>query len=83
MAKQLRTGDTLRTLSGIVHVVSLASELTVPVFNLDVAATRTYFVGTKDALVHDNTLPEPRLEPFDMADRVSLAVKPLDHPGGK
>ena len=52
MAKQLRTGDTLRTLGGIARVVSLEPGATVPVFNLDVAGTRTFFVGMKDALVH-------------------------------
>jgi hypothetical protein len=37
------------------------------VYNLDVAATRTYFVGGRDLLVHDNTLPDPRARLFDAA----------------
>ncbi len=75
MAKQLHTGDTLRMLAGIARVVSIEPGATVPVFNLDVAGTRTFFVGLKDALVHDNTLPEPRLEPFDAVQRAGLAVQ--------
>ena len=82
MAKQLQTGDTLRTLGGIARVVSLEPGATVPVFNLDVAGTRTFFVGMKDALVHDNTLPNPHLEPFDAVNRESLSVQ-LTHPAGK
>ncbi len=36
-----------------------------PVFNLDVAEDHDFFVGHRGALVHDNTLPELRLTPFD------------------
>ena len=43
-----------------------------PVFNLDVAGARTFFVGMKDALVHDNTLPDSHLEPFDAAKTRNL-----------
>ncbi len=79
MAKQLQTGDILRTLGGIARVVSLEPGATVPVFNLDVAGTRTFFVGMKDALVHDNTLPSSRLEPFDAVKPEGQAVQ-LTHP---
>ena len=82
MAKQLRVGDTLRTLAGITRVVSLEPGSIVPVFNLDVAATRTFFVGLKDALVHDNTLPSPRLDPFDAVKGLTLAPQPSP-PAGK
>jgi hypothetical protein len=37
----------------------------VPLYNLDVARNRTFFVGVRGTLFHDNTLPAPRLEPFD------------------
>ena len=67
-----RSGDTLRTLGGIARVVSLEPGATVPVFNLDVAGARTFFVGMKDALVHDNTLPNSHLEPFDAAKTQDL-----------
>jgi hypothetical protein len=36
----------------------------------------------KDALVHDNTLPNPHLEPFDAVKQESLAVQ-LTHAAGK
>ena len=35
------------------------------VFNLDVADDADFFAGNVGALVHDNTLPDPRLAPFD------------------
>jgi len=82
MAKQLRNGDILRTLGGIARVVSLEPGATIPVFNLDVAGTRTFFVGMKDALVHDNTLPASHQEPFDAVKGESLAVQ-VKHPAGK
>ena len=65
MARELKTGDTLRTLGGLARVVALESAPTRPVFNLDVASSRTYFVGAKDALVHDNTLPDTHSKHFD------------------
>jgi hypothetical protein len=37
----------------------------VPVYNLDVATNQDFFVGDLAALTHDNSLPEPELEPFD------------------
>jgi hypothetical protein len=67
MARDLKEGDTLRTLNGLTKVVSVSPGLVEPLFNLDVAASRTYFVGEKDTLVHDNTLPDPHLTPFDGA----------------
>jgi hypothetical protein len=36
-----------------------------PVSNLDVAEDADFFVGRGGALVHDNTLPDLRLAPFD------------------
>jgi hypothetical protein len=82
MAKQLQTGDTLRTLGGIARVISLEPGATVPVFNLDVFGTRTFFVGMKDALVHDNTLPATHKEPFDAVKQESLAAQ-LTYPARK
>ncbi len=65
MARELRPGDILRTFTGLAKVVSTEPGPVVPVYNLDVALARTFFVGEHDALVHDNTLPEPRQKPFD------------------
>ena len=36
-----------------------------PLYNLDVAESRSFFVGDHGALVHDNTLPASRTAPFD------------------
>ena len=65
MARDLRSGDTLRVLGGRVQVDRAEPAEVVPVFNLTVAHDQTYFVGTRDCLVHDNTLPGPIAEPFD------------------
>jgi len=65
MARDLQTGDTLRTLGGLARVVALEPGPSVPVYNLDVATNRTFFVGTKDVLVHDNALPDPHARLFD------------------
>jgi hypothetical protein len=64
-ARELKPGDQLRTLGGLSRVVSVTPGQTEPVFNLDVAGSRTFFVGGQGALVHDNTLPDPRTIPFD------------------
>ncbi len=75
MARELKPGDTLRTLGGLARIVSATAGPVEPVFNLDVARTRTFFVGLRDALVHDNTLPDLHKPPFD-APPVLAAVAP-------
>ena len=66
-------------------VVSVTAGPVMPLFNLGVARDRTFFVGRHDALVHDNTPPDPRLEPFDAG--LSLAAarhgRSLGSPGGR
>ena len=71
MARELKEGDILRTLRGRSRVISVTQGQVVPVFNLDVAQTRTFFVGEHAALVHDNTLPDPHLAPFDAAPELA------------
>lgn len=66
MARELKEGDVLRTFGTRAKVASATPGEVVPVFNLDVARNRTFFVGEHDALVHDNTLPDPHLRPFDL-----------------
>ena len=44
-----------------------------PVYNLDVADDHTFFVGQGAALVHDNTLPDRRITPFDAAPALGVA----------
>lgn len=65
MARDLQTGDVVRTLGGPLKVKTIEPGPVVPVFNLDVARSRTYFVGDRDSLVHDNTLPDPHAPIFD------------------
>jgi ribosomal protein S11 len=65
MARELKPGDTIRRLAGTALVVSVSEEKVQPVFNLDVAERRSFFVGASGALVHDNSLVDPVLHPFD------------------
>jgi hypothetical protein len=65
MARELKPGDVLRTLGGRVRVTGVEPDTSQPLYNLDVAQTRTFFAGANHLLVHDNTLPDDRLRPFD------------------
>ena len=65
MARELKPGDAIRTLDGPVRVESVEPDRVQPVFNLDVADDADFFVGKLGTLVHDNSLPDPRLAPFD------------------
>lgn len=65
MARDLKPGDRLRILDGTVDIESIESGPVQPVFNLDVARDRDFCVGRNAILVHDNTLPDTRLVPFD------------------
>jgi hypothetical protein len=65
MARDLKVGDPIRTLSGLATVTAIEPEKVQPVFNLDVAEDHSFFVGRGGALVHDHTVPGLRLEPFD------------------
>ena len=67
MARDLKPGEVLRTLGGPARITSVEQAPVQPVFNLDVAGSRTYFVGDSAMLVHDNTLPPPHpvVPPFD------------------
>ncbi|MDR3637610.1 MAG: polymorphic toxin-type HINT domain-containing protein [Isosphaeraceae bacterium] len=74
MARDLKPGDTLRTLGGLMAVSSIDTGKVEPVFNLDVADDADFFVGRGGALVHDNTLPDLRLTPFDAAAELTAAT---------
>jgi hypothetical protein len=65
MARDLKVGDPIRTLGDVAKVTAIEAEKVQPVFNLDVADDGDFFVGSVGALVHDNTLPDLRLAPFD------------------
>ena len=74
MARDLKAGDTLRTLGGLAAVAGIEPGTTQPVFNLDVADNADFFVGQGAALVHDNSLPDLRLAPFDLPPAFDGAV---------
>jgi hypothetical protein len=76
MARELKPGDVLRTLGGLVRVAGVEPDATQPLYNLDVARTRTFFAAAGRLLVHDNTLPDHRLKPFDALPVVDLAARP-------
>jgi hypothetical protein len=65
LARDLKPGDTVRFLDGLARVRDIKAGPNVAVYNLDVAEARTFFVGRHGALVHDNSLPDARLQPFD------------------
>jgi hypothetical protein len=75
MARDLTSGDVIRTLSGLSSVTSVTDGPVAPLYNLDVAKTRTFYVGNRDALVHDNTLPEARIKPFDAPPSLAATVR--------
>ena len=47
MARELKAGDRLRMLGGVVEIESIETDKTQPVYNLDVAQNRDFFVGTR------------------------------------
>ena len=65
MARELKAGDRLRMIGGAVEIASIVPDKTQPVYNLDVAENRDFFVGTKGLLVHDFSFVQPVLAPFD------------------
>jgi hypothetical protein len=75
LARDLKAGDGLRCRTGRVTVKSAEPGDVVPVFNLSVASDKTYFVGQRDYLVHDNTPPEPgAIKPFDAVPALAAAA---------
>ncbi len=65
MARDLKAGDRVRAIGGVAVVQSTEPSSVQPVFNLEVAQNRDYFVGKQGMLVHDNSLVRPVAEPFD------------------
>ncbi len=76
MARELKSGDVLRTLEGVARIESVEEGVIEPLFNLDVAQSRTFFVGRGDTLVHDNTLPALRVKPFDIPPALAALGAP-------
>jgi tetratricopeptide (TPR) repeat protein len=76
MARDLKPGDTLRNLGGLVRVAKVEPDSIQPLYNLDVSGPRSFFVGASNVLVHDNTLPDHRLKPFDALPVVEVSPRP-------
>jgi tetratricopeptide (TPR) repeat protein len=65
MARELKAGDPLRMVGGVIKIQSIEPGETQPVYNLDVAVSRNFFVGNTGLLVHDFSFVQPVTEPFD------------------
>jgi hypothetical protein len=65
MTRDLKAGDRLRTIGGIVEVRSVEPDRVQPVFNLRVAGGDDFFVGGPGVLAHDNSMVKPEEHPFD------------------
>jgi hypothetical protein len=65
LARDLKPGDRVRMVGGTVLVRSVEPDKNQPVFNLDIAENRDFFVGTKGLLVHDSNFVRPVAVPFD------------------
>ncbi len=80
MARELKAGDRLRMIGGVVEIAAIETDKIQPVYNLDVADYRDYFVGNKGLLVHDFTFVQPVSEPFDrLPDLAGPSVSVLAH----
>jgi hypothetical protein len=69
MAKDLKPGDAVRAIGEVVRVVATEPAAVQPVYNLEVAEGRSYFVGARGALVHDYSPALPVSGPFDAVPR--------------
>ncbi len=78
MTRDLKPGDTIRTVGGLARVDSVETERVQPVFNLEVTDSHSFFVGGAGYLVHDNSLIETVDQPFDASP--TLALSPKEHP---
>ena len=74
MARDLQVGDAIRTLGGMAKISAIETDKVQPVFNLDVADNADFFAGDVAALVHDNTLPDLKLVPFDASPALAAAI---------
>jgi hypothetical protein len=82
MARDLNPVDSVRTASGRAEVVEIRPDTIQPVYNLDVARTHSFFVGSGRLLVRDNSLPPPTFTPFDAEpDLAALAEEPTEPSG--
>ena len=76
MARDLKPGDIVRTVGGTVRVQSVERYKVLPVYNLNVAENRDFFVGKQGCLVYDYSIVQPVMAPFDQAsDLAGLTSK--------
>jgi len=75
MARDLKPGDVLRALGGVASVKAVERDGVEPVFNLVVMQEQSFFVGQRGMLVHDNSLVEPVLQPFDAVPELAAIVE--------
>jgi hypothetical protein len=68
MARDLKPGDRLRVVGATAEVRAIEPDASQPVYNLDVADNRCFFVGTKGLLVHDFSFVQPVASPFDQLE---------------
>jgi hypothetical protein len=84
MARDLKPGDAVRSIDGVVRLLAVGPDAVQPVFNLEVADGRSYFVGERGALVHDHSPILPTGIAFDAvprtADLAVLAPVPVPRP---
>jgi hypothetical protein len=80
MARDLKPGDRLRSMGGISTVQTVDDSGSEPVFNLKVMESQSFFVGRQGMLVHDNSLVEPVLQPFDaLPDLTAIIEQPANN----
>jgi hypothetical protein len=75
-ARDLKSGDTLRTVGGLAIVKSVDRDRVQPVFNLQVAQGESFFVGDSGVLAHDNSLVNPTPSPFDAVPELEKSAVP-------
>ncbi len=71
MARDLKPGDVVRTIGGTAQVESVTPDKVQPVFNLDVAENRDFFVGKQGCLVYDFSIVQPVGTPFDQTPELA------------
>ncbi|MGP0064670.1 MAG: polymorphic toxin-type HINT domain-containing protein [Isosphaeraceae bacterium] len=65
MARDLKAGDFVRIVGGTARIVRVEPDAVQPVYNLNVASNRDFFVANPGLLVHDFGMVEAVPEPFD------------------
>ncbi len=76
MTRELKPGDRVRTIAGSLVVRSVQTDSVQNVFNLQVADSDSFFVGTEGVLAHDNSLVNPPEHPFDRVPALEDIARP-------